>query len=106
MSDFLPNFLHLGPSKSGSTWLHEVLISHPEIYFTGAKDLYFFSRCYDRGLSWYSAQFRDARPEHKIIGEFSPDYLACPAGPERIAGSGDRIGDRRLAFHRRHPTSG
>src|ERR1700690_3659875 len=103
MSDFLPNFLHLGPSKSGSTWLHEVLISHPEIYFTGAKDLYFFSRCYDRGLSWYSAQFRDARPEHKIIGEFSPDYLACPAGPERIR---DCLGlDLRLMVTLREPAA-
>src|SRR5579859_8087528 len=84
LSGPLPNFLHLGPSKTGSTWLHEVLISHPEIYFTGAKDLYFFSRYYDRGLGWYAAQFRDARPEHEIIGEFSQDYLACPEGPERI----------------------
>ena len=84
MAHRLPNFLHLGPSKTGSTWLHEVLIGHPEIYFTGAKDLYFFSRCYDRGLSWYSTQFRDARPEHKIVGEFSPDYLACREAPERI----------------------
>ena len=41
MSQRLPNFLHLGPSKSGSTWLHEVLISHPEVYFSEAKDLLF-----------------------------------------------------------------
>ena len=39
MSHRLPNFLHLGPSKSGSTWLHEALISHPEIYFTHARAL-------------------------------------------------------------------
>jgi hypothetical protein len=80
----LPNFLHLGPGKTGSTWLHEVLILHPEMYFTEAKDLYFFSRCYDRGLDWYGAQFRGARPEHKIIGEVSPDYLVHPEAPERI----------------------
>lgn len=84
MSHRVPNFLYLGPSKTGSTWLHEVLSGHPEIYFAGAKDLYFFSRCYDRGLSWYSTQFRDARPEHKIVGEFSPEYLACREAPERI----------------------
>jgi Sulfotransferase domain len=84
MSTALPNFLHLGPSKSGSTWLHEVLISHPEIYLTGAKDLYFFNRYYDRGLNWYQAQFRDARSEHDIIGEVCPDYLACPEAPDRI----------------------
>ena len=70
MSDLLPNFLHIGPSKSGSTWLHEVLIGHPEVYLSQAKDLYFFNRYYDRGPGWYRAQFRsasfslpDARPE-------------------------------------------
>ena len=103
MSNRLPNFLHLGPSKTGSTWLHEVLIDHPEIYFTGAKDLYFFSRCYDRGLSWYSTQFRDARPEHKIVGEFSPEYLACREAPERIL---DCLGpDVRLMVTLREPTA-
>jgi hypothetical protein len=84
MSAGLANFLHLGPSKSGSTWLHEVLISHPDIYLTEAKDLYFFSRYYDRGLEWYQAQFRDARNGHDIIGEVCPDYLACPEAPDRI----------------------
>ena len=103
MPDPLPNFLHLGPAKTGSTWLHEVLISHPEVYFTGAKDLYFFSRCYDRGLSWYSAQFQGVRPEHKIIGEFSPDYLACREAPERIR---DCLGpDVRLMVTLREPAA-
>jgi Sulfotransferase domain len=78
------NFLHLGPSKSGSTWLHEVLISHPGIYLTPAKDLYFFNRYYERGPEWYHAQFSQARPEHKIIGEICPDYLSCAECPERI----------------------
>jgi hypothetical protein len=84
MSDLLPNFLHLGPSKSGSTWLHEVLIGHPQVYLSQAKDLYFFNRYYDRGPGWYRAQFRGAQREHKIIGEVCPDYLACPEAPERI----------------------
>jgi hypothetical protein len=84
MSDLLPNFLHLGPSKSGSTWLHEVLIGHPEVYLSQAKDLYFFNRYYDRGPGWYRAQFRGAQREDKIIGEVCPDYLSCPEAPERI----------------------
>lgn len=101
MSQRLPNFLHLGPSKSGSTWLHEVLISHPEVYFSEAKDLYFFSRCYDRGVDWYGAQFQGARPGHKIVGEFSQDYLACPEAPGRIL---DSLGpDVRLMVTLREP---
>ena len=84
MSDLLPNFLHVGPSKSGSTWLHEVLIGHRQVYLSQAKDLYFFNRYYDRGPGWYRAQFRDAGPAHKVIGEVCPDYLSCPQAPERI----------------------
>jgi hypothetical protein len=103
MSQRLPNFLHLGPSKSGSTWLHEVLISHPDVYLSGAKDLYFFSRYFDRGTDWYAAQFGDARPEHRVVGEFSQDYLACPEAPERIL---DTLGpDIRLMVTLREPAA-
>ncbi len=80
----LPNFIHLGPGKSGSTWLHEVLCLHPELYLTEAKDLYFFSRFFERGATWYAEQFADAPAEAKLIGEVCPDYLANPAAPQRI----------------------
>jgi Sulfotransferase domain len=81
----LPNFLFLGPDKAGSSWLHEALLHHPSVYLSEAKDLYFFDRYYDRGIDWYASQFRKAGPAHTIIGEVSPDYLASPEAPERIA---------------------
>ena len=90
----MPNFLHLGPGKAGSTWLHETLSLHPDVYLTEAKDLYFFSRYYDRGPEWYRSQFSGARPEHTVVGEVCPDYLAAPKGAERIEetlGSGVRL---------------
>jgi len=103
MSDLLPNFLHVGPSKSGSTWLHEVLIDHPQVYLSQAKDLYFFNRYYDRGPGWYRAQFGDAARHHKIIGEICPDYLSCPQAPERIHAC---LGpDIKLMVTLREPTS-
>lgn len=87
-----PNFLHLGPGKSGSTWLHEVLLLHPQVFLTEAKDLYYFSRYYDRGLDWYCRQFRGSAPHHLVVGEVCPDYLACPEAPARIKESlGTRV---------------
>jgi Sulfotransferase domain len=80
----LPNFLHLGPGKSGSTWLHETLALHPEVYLTDAKALFFFNRYYDRGAGWYQKQFAGARPGHRIVGEVCPDYLSSARAPERI----------------------
>ena len=78
------NFLYLGPDKAGSSWLHEVLLLHPSIYLTPAKDLYFFDRYYDRGPDWYSRQFADAGTE-PVIGEICQDYLFHPEAPRRIA---------------------
>ena len=70
-----PTFLHLGPGKAGSTWVHETLLTHPEVYLTPAKDLYFFSRYYDRGRQWYVDQFADAPAHCGVVGEVCPDYL-------------------------------
>ena len=79
----LPNFLYVGPDKAGSSWLHEMLLKHPDVYVTPAKDLYYFDRYYDRGLRWYADQFRDARSE-TVVGEVCQDYLFHPEAAARI----------------------
>ncbi len=80
----LPNFLYIGPDKAGSSWLHEMLIRHPEVYLTPAKDLYYFDRYYDRGTSWYAEQFRDAA-DQPVVGEVCQDYLFHDQAAARIA---------------------
>jgi hypothetical protein len=80
----LPTFLHIGPGKTGSTWLHEVLSLHPEVYLSPAKDLYFFSRYYERGVDWYRSQFAQAPTGIPVVGEVCPDYLLEPAASGRI----------------------
>lgn len=84
MTSRMPNFIHIGPGKTGSTWLHEVLIRHPQIFMTEAKDLYFFDRYYDRGLDWYVSQFSAAKPEHTVVGEVCQHYLFSPDAPKRL----------------------
>jgi sulfotransferase family protein len=103
MADPLPNFLHLGPPKSGTTWLYQVLAGHPEVLLSPAKDLHFFNRCYDRGLDWYRAQFRSAGRGHRVIGEVCPRYLPSGQAPERIRAC---LGpDVRLMVTLREPVS-
>ena len=80
-----PNFLYLGPDKAGSSWLHEVLIRHEQVFMPEAKDIYFFDRYYERGPAWYLAHFAPARAQHRVVGEVCQDYLAEPAAPARIA---------------------
>lgn len=80
----LPNFLHVGVGKGGSTWVHEALSTHPEAFLSEAKDLYFFSRFHERGLDWYARQFQSAPPHAKVIGEVCPEYLWTPEAAGRI----------------------
>jgi len=80
-----PNFLFIGPDKTGSTWLHHVLLQHPECYVPSCKDIYFFDRYYDRGMDWYLSFFKNAPSHVKVMGELSHDYLFSDAAAERIA---------------------
>ena len=87
-----PNFLYIGPDKAGSSWLHEVLTTHPQVFMPDAKDLYFFDRYYDRGLSWYLALFAHSGPQHQVVGEVCQDYLFNAEAAARIASTlGDGV---------------
>jgi hypothetical protein len=80
----LPNFLYIGTSKAGSTWIYDVLARHPDVYMAPGKGLYFFSTHFDRGLDWYRAHFEGA-DGRRGVGEVSHAYLYSGAACERIA---------------------
>jgi hypothetical protein len=52
--DFLPSFFILGPPRTGTTWLHEVLRNHAELP-SPTKETRFFDVHFHRGLDWYRA---------------------------------------------------
>jgi len=87
-----PNFLGIGAVRGGSTWLHEVLKSHPDFYLPSKrKEVQYFTRFYDKGPKFYESFF----PEHQILksgckwyGEITPGYLRDSMAPERIANLG------------------
>jgi hypothetical protein len=62
-----PDFLIIGPQRTGTTWLHAHLRHHPQIFLAEPKELYFFSSIKDRSpkrfvsdeLSWYLRFFRE-----------------------------------------------
>lgn len=83
----LPNFLGIGVPRGGSTWLHALLATHPDVYMpTRRKEVRFFDRDYGRGLDWYASFFpNDEEAErYRAIGEISPQYYKCAACAERI----------------------
>jgi hypothetical protein len=81
----LPNFLYLGPGKTGSTWIFKALAAHPQVYVPPAKELYFFTHHFDKGYSWYSHFFDEANEHKTAIGELTPGYLYSQKAAERIA---------------------
>lgn len=38
-----PNFIFIGPDKSGSSWLYNIFKAHPEIFVPEIKDIYFLT---------------------------------------------------------------
>ena len=95
----LPNFLFIGPDKSGSTWIFEALRQHPEVYVAPSKDIYFFDRYFERGIPWYESHFAGAAGR-RIIGELSHDYLFSDKACERIRAT---IPDVKLLVNLRNP---
>jgi hypothetical protein len=97
----LPNFIYVGPDKAGSSWLHEALITHPQVFMSPAKDLYFFDRYYDRGVDWYAEQFARAG-DQPIVGEVCQEYLFEPRAAERMA---DVLPEPRIMVTLRDPVA-
>ncbi|HEY7031521.1 MAG TPA: sulfotransferase domain-containing protein [Thermomicrobiales bacterium] len=79
-----PNFLFIGPDKSGSTWLYEVLKWHPQVFVSRAKELFYFDHYFHLGEDWYLAHFGGATPGHRAVGEISHDYLFSVEAADRI----------------------
>ncbi|WP_299123532.1 sulfotransferase [uncultured Winogradskyella sp.] len=124
--EHLPDFIIGGAMKSGTTSLHAILNSHPDIAIAH-NELGFFDidnilqhidfNFYNRekktwssqsmheepGLlwSWYHSQFQKIEKKAQIIGEDSTTYLSSETAAKRIALQAKPI---KLIFILRHPT--
>lgn len=97
----LPNFLHIGASKSASSWLWRVCIEHPQIYVPNPPDnVNFFTVAYQRGIDWYESTYFGEWAGEPAVGEFSNSYLAFEPAQARLA---RHLPDVRLTMILRHP---
>ena len=97
-SSVLPNFVVIGAMRSGSTSLYKYLQAHPDVYMP-RKEIHFFDRKWDRGLSWYLTRF-EGHSGQTAVGEATPTYLAEPEALDRMAST---IPDARLLAVLRDP---
>ena len=78
-----PDFLGVGTQKGGTTYLHNLLKCHPQIFLAHPKEIHFFSLHWQKGKDWYLSHFNDAT-DNQVCGEFTPYYLYHPEAPQRI----------------------
>ncbi|MDH3257112.1 MAG: sulfotransferase [Nitrospinota bacterium] len=71
-----PDFFIVGATRSGTTFLHHMLGSHPDIFMPETKELMYFNhdRRFRPDLKNYMKMFHGYRQE-KLIGEATPLYM-------------------------------
>ena len=78
----LPDFIAVGPGRTATTWLYEVLRGHVDLP-ADIKETDFFTTNYHKGIDWYAHHFRHASGS-RPIAEINP-YFGFPEAAERIA---------------------
>lgn len=94
------SFIGIGPQKTGSTWLHEVLKDHPAICLPIiVKEIQFFDLFYHKGLAEYEAYFKHCQAG-QICGEITPGYFDVQDVPEKIQ---KHFPETKIIISLRHP---
>jgi hypothetical protein len=79
----LPEFFVIGPPRTGTTWLHNVMQEHVNLPKT-VKETEFFDRRYSKSLAWYRKRF-DPVVAGLPIGEMAATYFYSTQARERIS---------------------
>lgn len=97
-TDFLPSFFVVGPPRTGTSWLQQVLQGHA-ILPERTKETGFFDRHFGRGVAWYRRHY--LQPADPLaVGEIAPTYFASREARERI---GQLIPEAKIVCIFRNP---
>ena len=67
------NLFIIGVNKAGSSWLHYLLDSHPDIYMSKIKEHNYFGKIYPKDIEKYHQFFPFNKP-YSYFGESTPTY--------------------------------
>ena len=73
----------IGPQKSGTTTIYELLKKDIRFILPKNKETHFFSSNYSYGYNWYHKQFAK-RFNKEILCEVDPSYMYCNEAIKRI----------------------
>ena len=71
MTRELPTRIAIGTQKAGSTYLYNLLKSHPDVALSELTEVNFYSHEYQRGGEWYQKTF----PDKGVAIDISPKYF-------------------------------
>ena len=74
------SLFHIGPQKSGTTWVYKALQEHPEIECPPKDTIHYFDMYYYRGEEWYHGFF----DTNLTRFDPTPSYIRSPWAAERI----------------------
>ena len=94
----LPSFLIIGPPRTGTSWLHEIL-SKRTVLPSPTKETRFFDTHFHRGIDWYRAHYPAKHPD-RPMGEIAPTYFASSEARSRVAAT---IPDAKIVCIFRNP---
>ncbi len=80
----LPNFLIIGAQRAGSTFVHECLEEHPDVFMVPGEISFFEDPDYLQSNINQFEELFDNVSQEKAIGIKRPAYLPKPECPERI----------------------
>jgi len=75
---YFPDFLIVGPQRTGTTWLSANLRLHPQIFIPAVKELHFFSKLNQPDARYYSSSDLDwyLRCFRETPGDFTKKTIA------------------------------
>jgi hypothetical protein len=98
----LPTFIGIGAPKCATTWLHNCLEAHPDVFMADVKETNFFVFDTIEGrLDEYTTHFETATDAH-AVGELSVSYISSEVAPERVY---RHVPNARLFASLRNPIS-
>lgn len=97
IADELPSFIVVGPPRTGTSWLYQVLAPYATLP-SPSKETRFFDLHFHRGLDWYRWHF--PKRGNGPMGEIAPTYFSSAEARRNIA---ETIPDAKIVFIFRNP---
>src|SRR5687768_7330370 len=82
---FRIDFVAVGPQRTGTSWLDQMLRGHPDICLPRqVKETMFLEQHFENGVPWYASHF-PPRTDGQVRGEVASTCFDDPASPARVA---------------------